>query len=88
MSSQQKVGFLRLPQVLELFPISKSAWWRGVKDGKYPRPVKLGKRCTAWRAAEIADLLERVANQNADIKPCVPARPRAARSVKSGGAHV
>ncbi|WP_302551952.1 AlpA family transcriptional regulator [Bilophila sp.] len=43
-------GFLRLPQVLELFPISKSAWWKGCSTGCYPRPVKIGPRPTAWRA--------------------------------------
>ncbi len=37
---------LRLPQVLEIIPISKSAWWQGCKDGRYPKPIKLGPRTT------------------------------------------
>ena len=30
-------GFLRLPQVLAIFPISKSAWWEGCRTmrGKF-----------------------------------------------------
>ena len=54
--------FLRLPQVLEVLPVSKSAWWAGVKSGKYPKSVKLGCRTTAWSAEAISELIERVAN--------------------------
>lgn len=38
--------FLRLPQILKLFPISKSTWWQGCCKGRYPQPVKLGPRTT------------------------------------------
>jgi len=51
-------GFLRLPQVLTLVPISKSAWWEGCKTGRFPKPVKLGPRTTAWRAEDIAALVK------------------------------
>ncbi|MDR2572819.1 MAG: AlpA family phage regulatory protein [Desulfovibrio sp.] len=51
-------GFLRLPQVLALIPISKSAWWEGCKTGRFPKPVKLGPRTTVWRAEDIAALVE------------------------------
>jgi len=61
-SSPPPIGFLRLPQVLEIFPVSKSAWWAGVKSGKYPKSVKLGCRTTAWSAESIKALIERVAN--------------------------
>ena len=40
-------------------PVSKSTWWAGVKSGRYPKPVKLGPRTTAWRADDIAKLIER-----------------------------
>lgn len=55
-------ALLRLPQVLELIPVSRSAWWAGCKSGRYPKPVKLGPRTTAWRASDIAALLESVTN--------------------------
>jgi predicted DNA-binding transcriptional regulator AlpA len=51
-------GFLRLPQVLDIIPVSRSSWWRGCKTGRYPKPVKLGPRTTAWRAEDIAALVE------------------------------
>lgn len=55
-------GFLRLPQILALIPVSKSAWWAGCKDGRYPKPVKLAARTTAWRAEDIAALVQRLGN--------------------------
>ena len=51
-------GFLRLPDVLKLFPVGKSTWWAGVKSGKYPQPVKLSSRCTAWRVGDVRALVE------------------------------
>ena len=53
-------GFLRLPQVLAIFPISKSSWWEGCKSGRFPKPVKLGPRTTVWRTEDIAALVERL----------------------------
>ena len=54
------IGFLRLPQILEIIPVSKSAWWQGCKDGRFPKPVKLGPKTTVWRAEDIAALIERI----------------------------
>lgn len=51
---------LRLPQVLELIPVSRSTWWAGVKSGRFPPALKLGPRTTAWRAADIRALVERL----------------------------
>ncbi len=59
MQSTEIDGLLRLPQILAVFPISRSAWWAGVKSGKYPQSVKLGPRTTAWRAADIRALIEK-----------------------------
>lgn len=52
-TTQAADGFLRLPQVLERIPISRSGWWQGVKEGRFPQPVKLSPRVTVWRAADI-----------------------------------
>jgi len=48
---------LRLPAVLALIPMGKSMWHAGVAAGRLPQPVKLGKRCTCWRASDIAKLI-------------------------------
>lgn len=51
---------LRLPQVLQIVPIPKSSWWRGVKEGRFPQGIKLGPRTTAWKASEIDALIDRL----------------------------
>jgi len=55
----QENGFLRLSDVLKLFPVSRATWWRGINSGKYPKGVKLGERVTAWRVSDIRELIER-----------------------------
>ena len=56
-----KTGFLRLPAILAPhgpIPVSKSTWWAGVKSGRYPKPVKLSTRITAWRVEDIRAFIE------------------------------
>ena len=53
-------GFLRLSQILSIVPVSKSAWWEGCKTGRFPKPVKLGPRTTAWRAEDITALVKQL----------------------------
>nr|WP_080934294.1 AlpA family phage regulatory protein [Xanthomonas albilineans] len=36
-----------------------------VQSGRYPQPVKLGERCTAWRVEDIRELIERTASAKA-----------------------
>jgi prophage regulatory protein len=52
--------FLRLPQVLEILPISKSTWWKGVKEGRFPKPIKLTERTSAWVLEDIEDLCNKL----------------------------
>lgn len=46
---EQLPKYIRLPQVLEIIPVSKSTWWAGVKSGRFPQPIKLGRGITMWR---------------------------------------
>jgi len=34
-------------------PFSPATIWRKVKEGSFPKPVKLGERITAWRMDDI-----------------------------------
>lgn len=45
------------PPIPALIPISRAAWWLGVKNGRYPKAVKLGPRTTAWRVEDIRALI-------------------------------
>ncbi|HRN77399.1 AlpA family phage regulatory protein [Ottowia sp.] len=54
-----ETGFVRLPQILSLIPISRSAWWAGIREGKFPQGIKLGSKTSVWRAEDIRHLIER-----------------------------
>ena len=63
-----ETGFLRLSQIIgnrkakppipALIPVSKSTWWAGVSSGRFPKPIKLGPRITAWRVEDILALIQ------------------------------
>jgi len=63
-----ETGFVRLnniigdakadPPIPAIIPVSRSTWWAGVKSGRYPQPVKLGARITAWKVSDIRALIE------------------------------
>ena len=46
-------GYVRLSLLLRLIPFSRATVWRKVQQGKFPRPVKLSERVTAWRAEDL-----------------------------------
>jgi len=54
-----ETGFIRLPAVLAIIPICKSTFYAGIKQGRYPAPVKLSERTSAWRVEDIRNLIER-----------------------------
>jgi prophage regulatory protein len=54
-------GFVRLLDIVKPhgpIPVSKSTWWAGVKSGRFPKPVKLGPKTTAWRVSDIRNFIE------------------------------
>lgn len=58
-----QIGFVRLREVLTVIPVGKTCWWAGVKSGRFPKPVKLSERCTAWKAEDIHALMKQIAEQ-------------------------
>lgn len=48
---------LRVNDVLQRLPMSRSSWWNGVREGRYPRGIKLGPKTTCWRASDINALI-------------------------------
>jgi predicted DNA-binding transcriptional regulator AlpA len=47
------------PAITPIIPVSRSTWWAGVASHKYPQPVRLGGRVTAWRRSEVMALIEK-----------------------------
>lgn len=58
LASLPSEGFVRLPGVLSVVPVSRGTWLSWVKSGKAPKPVKLSERTTAWRVADIRAFLD------------------------------
>jgi prophage regulatory protein len=53
-------GFVRLSAIIGPggpIPISKSTWWAGIKTGRFPAPLKLGRGITVWRVSDIRTLI-------------------------------
>lgn len=67
MTQLPETGFVRLVQIIgnpranppipPIIPVKKSCWWQMVRDGRAPKPVKLGPRVTAWRVEDIRTLI-------------------------------
>ena len=56
-------GFVRLPRIIAPhgpIPVGKSTWWAGVRTGRFPKPVKIGAKTTAWRVEDIRALIDRL----------------------------
>lgn len=45
------------PATPAIIPVKKSCWWQGIRDGRFPKPVKLGPRVSAWRVEDIRALI-------------------------------
>ena len=55
---------IRLNEVLELIPVSRSHWYDGIKKGRYPAPLHhLGSRISAWSLSSIMSLI------NGEVQP-------------------
>jgi predicted DNA-binding transcriptional regulator AlpA len=51
-------GYVRIRQVLQAVPVARSTWWQMVREGRAPKPRKLGPRITAWDVADLRRFLE------------------------------
>jgi prophage regulatory protein len=53
--------FVRQKQLLaEHLPFSPSTLWRKIREGSFPKPIKLGPSITAWRVSDIEKWLQGV----------------------------
>lgn len=62
-------GFVRVNQIIgdtkqgiaPFFPVSRSQWFAGVREGIYPKGIKLSERVTVWKAKDIRDMVDEMA---------------------------
>lgn len=60
-------GFLRLRQVLQIIPVSKTVWYAGIKSGLYPKSRKISRGRVAWSVKDIRTLYHTLNENKADI---------------------
>ncbi|WP_421902246.1 helix-turn-helix transcriptional regulator [Maridesulfovibrio sp.] len=60
-----ETGFMRIDQILQFIPVSRSGWWKGIRDGVYPKGIKMGINVTAWRVEDIRKLIEELGSEAA-----------------------
>ena len=58
---QKSERLLRLPAVLDRVGYKRSRFLDLVRQGVFPRPVKLGARAVAWPESQIDELVDRLA---------------------------
>ena len=46
-----------------IIPVSRSSFYQGIRDGIYPKAVRLGKRTSAWRMSELLRVIQRGGKQ-------------------------
>ena len=47
-----------------IIPVCRTSWYAGIKEGRYPKPVKLTERTSAWRSTDIDELVQRLSIGN------------------------
>ena len=62
-NSNSEVTLMRIPQILEVMPISKSKFWLMVQKGEFPRPIKIG-RSSFWTVEQVQAFIEERARQS------------------------
>lgn len=55
-------GVLRRPDVEALTGLSRSTIYKFMKDGTFPKTVKIGPRAVGWRQTDIEDWLSNLTN--------------------------
>ena len=60
---QMQERLIRLKEVLQIVPVSKSSWWAGIQKGVYPKGRKLTEKTTVWVYSEIMAIVDSVKQQ-------------------------
>jgi len=53
MAEQIRRCLMRLPTVKELTGIGHTSIYKGIREGTFPKPVKIGERMVAWNSEAI-----------------------------------
>ena len=60
-NSLPSIGFVRLPTILSVYPISKSKLYEDIKKGLFPAPIKKSKRISLWNVETLREFFASLA---------------------------
>jgi predicted DNA-binding transcriptional regulator AlpA len=46
------------PPIEPIIPVSPTTWWKGIREGRYPKGIKLSLRVTAWRGRDLRRVID------------------------------
>ena len=58
---EDDAAFILEEEVLDVLPIGHTSFWRGIAEGRYPRPSKISPRRNAWQVGQIRRVLAALA---------------------------
>ncbi|QWE02045.1 AlpA family phage regulatory protein [Polynucleobacter sp. JS-JIR-II-b4] len=58
-----EITLMRIPQILEVMPISKSKFWLMVQKGEFPKPIKIG-RSSFWTIEQVQGFIQERTRQS------------------------
>ena len=56
-------GLSRFKDIAPLLPFNRSTIWRKVKEGTFPKPIRLSHKCTVWRNQDVLDWINAQAGE-------------------------
>lgn len=52
-SEKNGVEYLAVRDIRAIYGLSEAAVWRWTKEGRFPKPVRIGTRWTRWLKSEV-----------------------------------
>lgn len=60
MPTQSHARVIRMPDLLQMYPVGRTTIYKLIKEQKLPRPVALSKRARGWVLAEIEECIAKL----------------------------
>ena len=60
------MGFVRLPFLVKLLGVSKTTIYKEIREGRFPKQVRISPRVSAWRITDIKTHFEQLTNDRAE----------------------
>lgn len=55
-----------------LFPVSRSYWFKGVRSGKFPKPIRLSPGVVVWKGSDIDAMIAEAVRAASDEHAAAP----------------